>query len=428
MAKSSEPKSKLFCIGYNASGEFGLGHHEPIPYLEQIKYPITKVYNSNRYSFYADDYHKNIWIAGAHRYGAFGIPLSEDSKYDDIETLRPMTYFKDHNIQIKRICLSMLAYCTFFITTDNEVYGCGTNSDDDLGLKEGIVTPEWNKTDHYLPVLIPQLQGAIDIQSTAGFCVALCKSDDKGLSTVIDNYCRVFSVPDDIRSLLVMFCRFTKVYTNAYTGHGHGDNYETKKYLGWKEIEYFSDKNIVKFQVGQNFSVYLGADGRVYSCGDNKYGQLGIANDQDVMGIKSPQEIMYFSKNEIDIVDISSGSDFTLALDSHGNIYAWGRNRPGQCGTGNQQDVYVPRLLDSLKEYEIELIRCGYHHGYCRSKCGKHWIWGQNDDNECLRYELGTDKNVHSPHRIDQIIKRKTASNRIIDVYPGYYATKIICA
>ena len=127
-------------------------------------------------------------------------------------------------------------------------------------------------------------------------------------------------------------------------------------------------------------------------------------------------------------MDIVVGDSSSLALDINGLVYAWGDNTDGQCGISKDVEfLFKPKLIDELIDYDIEIIKFGYHHGYCRSKCGKHWIWGQNDDNECLMYEQGEDEDVFSPHRIDEIVTEKAGATRIIDIYPGYYATKIIC-
>ena len=88
--------------------------------------------------------------------------------------------------------------------------------------------------------------------------------------------------------------------------------------------------------------------------------------------------------------------------------------------------IYTQTLIDALKDCKIDLIQCGYNHNYCRSKCGKHRIWGRNDGNECLRYELGQDIDVSELYRIDHTWKQNAGIERVIDVIPAYYSTKII--
>ena len=76
----------------------------------------------------------------------------------------------------------------------------------------------------------------------------------------------------------------------------------------------------------------------------------------------------------------------------------------------------------------MDLVRCGYNMSYCRTKCGKHFIWGQNDDNECMTYDESHNyEDALIPHRIDDIIMEQLEDiSNIFDVYPGYYSTQII--
>lgn len=307
----------------------------------------------------------------------------------------------------------------------------------------GFTEQEWenqkkknsNRSSIYLPALIEELHGlnVTQIQSTAHFGLALCQSDDEQLSTIISHWCRLFTCPDDIKSLIFLFSKFQKVYTTAYYGHGLGDEYEKNVKYGWAEIEDLNDKNIIKFSIGNAFSLFLAANGAVYACGDNMDGQLGLGEDA-VENTNVPLEIEYFTdlENGIKIVDIACCSDAALALDVNGRVYAWGYNHQGQCAIGDNipRRIYTPRLIDALIDYDIDLIRCGYNHCTARSKCGNHWIWGQNDDNECLTYEQDEyDRfdNVHSTKRIDKIIKETCEVGSVVEVHPGYYSTKIIC-
>ena len=66
---------------------------------------------------------------------------------------------------------------------------------------------------------------------------------------------------------------------------------------------------------------------------------------------------------------------------------------------------------------------------YCRTLCGKHFIWGANADNECITYQKNEFVNFESvtlPHRIDDIAKEKCGISEIKEIYPGYFSTQVI--
>ena len=306
-----------------------------------------------------------------------------------------------------------------FLLKQQKLYACGNNYSDRLGLNDESLVYETIVP----PVLISQLSDVVDAQSSF-FGIVLCRSNNKQTGMILNYWFRLLRlpVPDDFTFVIMTFSKFSKVYTNAYRGHALGAAYDAYHRLGWKEIESLSDKDIVQIVAGAGYSLYLGSDGIVYGCGCNDVGELGNGDKNEVY---IPKEIKYFKENNINIIDIATGYGHSLALDSDNNIYSWGYNSDGQCGDGCNENLIVPKIIESLKEYKIDLIRCGYLMSYCRSICGKHFIWGSNTYNECLTYD--GKKTVCTPYRIDNIIKDKCDTTRIIDIYPGRDSTKIIC-
>lgn len=67
--------------------------------------------------------------------------------------------------------------------------------------------------------------------------------------------------------------------------------------------------------------------GQVYSCGENKFGQLGIGNQ--VPHVAAPQRISYRGPP---IRTIACGADFSMIADIRGNLYSFGCPEYGQLG------------------------------------------------------------------------------------------------
>ena len=95
--------------------------------------------------------------------------------------------------------------------------------------------------------------------------------------------------------------------------------------------------NVVQVSGGSNYSLALTADGYVYAWGDNTYGQLG--NGQAAFSTANsavPTRVQSnFGGPLTGIVAISAGQDHALALGADGTVYAWGRNQYGQLGNGS---------------------------------------------------------------------------------------------
>ena len=73
----------------------------------------------------------------------------------------------------------------------------------------------------------------------------------------------------------------------------------------------------------------------------------------------------------------------------------------------------------------MDTIKCGEEHSYVHTKCDRHYLFGENGDNECL--VLDNVSPVLSPHCINDIITKQINIDTIIDIVPGYYNAKLIC-
>ena len=399
-------KRCAYFIGFNGCGQMGFGHNDSVTHLTKSKYEITKIFGSNQYTFFADDKYKHIWCAGYNHRGQLGLGADEDPLNESVITegfdpenqMIEYNYFKENDIKISKICVSPAGSTTFFMTEDDQIYGCGNQ----LGLGKLIK--------HFTPVLISELENVVDMIPASHLSLALCRSDDKTIMTITEHWCRLFAVPDDIILMIVMFSTFSTVYSTVFNGYGHKKKYKK----GWYEMEELSQRNIIKISAGVSFAIYLDSNGNVYANGENDEGQLGLGfiDEDGEEYVEIPTEIEYFKTNDIKIVDISCGQCHSLAVDVNGRLYAWGRNVKGQCGSSETANVSTPKLMESLVKYKVDVIRCGWTISYCRTKCGKNFIWGQNDDNECLTYDNTRGyQDVCIPTQIDDIVTKNCDCN-----------------
>ena len=419
MATSCNKNQSILFVGYNYFDEFGDKDDvdQPTPYTHQ---PFTKLFCANAFSIYTDDSYTNIWSSGYNASGQCGV--TSDSY--TIKQLEPITAFKENEINIKKICVNTSGDAVFFISDENKLYGCGW--------LKGIN----NDQSVYTPKLMTGLKDVIDAKATSYLCIALCSSNNDILCQIIQNWSRLYSVPDDVTSVIIMFSKTTTIYSTTNSpGSGHPKNYELPNKNGWNEVEFFNDKNVIKIDAGYYHTLFLDDTGNVYACGKSASdGRLGIGDvthleddDEELISSKVvniPLKIKYFEDNGIRIVDIACGSDHNLALDVNGRIYSWGWNEHGQCGDGKMEnEILEPKLIESLKGYRINLIRCGYCHSYCRSECGKHFIWGNNTYGGCM---VKDEEMVLLPYRVDGLIKEQCGDCEIVELLPGYYNTKVI--
>ncbi|MDR3152161.1 MAG: hypothetical protein LBT85_01680 [Bifidobacteriaceae bacterium] len=166
----------------------------------------------------------------------------------------------------------------------------------------------------------------------------------------------------------------------------------------------------------------LREDGTVYAWGKNDYGQLG-ANDEigsdraPVMKYRTYPNIVWGLRN---IEQIASGEHNGYALDSAGNLYAWGANDKGQLGIGIADDrVYTrPQLNLALVNYNIIKIEAAGDSIYALDAQGNIHSWGDNTKDQLGLYSYEYEDVVSEPTIIPDF---KVAD---IDVSEGWVVAK----
>uniref|UniRef100_A0A452RZX2 Probable E3 ubiquitin-protein ligase HERC4 n=1 Tax=Ursus americanus TaxID=9643 RepID=A0A452RZX2_URSAM len=125
-----------------------------------------------------------------------------------------------------------------------------------------------------------------------------------------------------------------------------------------RNIKSLSDIQIVQVACGYYHSLALSKASEVFCWGQNKYGQLGLGIDCKKQA--SPQLIK--SLLGIPFTQVAAGGAHSFVLTLSGAIFGWGRNKFGQLGLNDENDRYVPNLLKSLRTQKIVYICCGEDH------------------------------------------------------------------
>ena len=314
-----------------------------------------------------------------------------DASNWDLVTLdyKHIKEFAESNLKITKIFKSSSRL--FALTKANKIYASGNNSFGELGINvEDTFIKPLTKVDTLCD------KNVFDIQMADEYSLALCGSDKQSTVMIIENWCRTTldRISKDVIQLIVNYVRQNVVYSTMYGeygGNGHGINDQTKKHKHWKIVKALEDSNIVKIRCGNQFSMFLDSDGVLWTAGRNDPG--GFCGDNWRCIIYKPVKISYFITNKIEVVDIVCGQFHTLAMDNNGKIYSWGRRGQGQCGDGNGNPSWAywskktPAPIEYFEDQVIEAIGCGYLHSYCKTIENKHYLFGDNQDYQCLKPE-----------------------------------------
>ena len=131
-------------------------------------------------------------------------------------------------------------------------------------------------------------------------------------------------------------------------------------------------------------------DGRLYMCGDNRYGYIGDGTTEDRY---TPTKILDH------VISVSLGDEHSGAITQDGSLYMWGCNYSGQIGDGTTEyRRYTPtKILD-----HVIAVSLGYEHSGAITQDGSLYMWGWNSSGQIGD---GTTENRYKPTKIlDHVI------------------------
>ncbi|XP_063967097.1 probable E3 ubiquitin-protein ligase HERC4 isoform X2 [Lytechinus pictus] len=162
------------------------------------------------------------------------------------------------------------------------------------------------------------------------------------------------------------------------------ENYD-KMVFPTSELEDDPSIDIVNVCCGRQHFLALSADGRVYSWGGNDEGQLGNGIPQKKGTYRArPKPRLIKSVSDVGVVQIACGDYHSLALTRDGRLFSWGSNRHGQLGVckGNAKRekllVDKPIEIKSLWGVPLQRIAAGGEHSVFLSVSGSVYVCGWN--------------------------------------------------
>jgi len=126
--------------------------------------------------------------------------------------------------------------------------------------------------------------------------------------------------------------------------------------------------------------------GQIYTMGNNRWGQCGIATYQprttlDHATTPLSSQIIYEPSLVRAIMEPIQSMDLGLqhcvALSKNGRVYCWGKSDRGQLGLGptDLARYDIPTRVDSLRD--IIMVSAGFNHAAALSSKGQVFVWGK---------------------------------------------------
>lgn len=128
---------------------------------------------------------------------------------------------------------------------------------------------------------------------------------------------------------------------------------------------------IIAIAGGEKHSIFLKNDGTVWACGYNAYGQLG---DGTLIKKTTPIQISGLTN----IVAIGAGDMHSLFVKNDGTVLSCGSNNLGQCGDGTSMNNKItPVLVTGVSG--IVAVDGGYQYSMFLNSAGNVWAVGNNN-------------------------------------------------
>lgn len=168
---------------------------------------------------------------------------------------------------------------------------------------------------------------------------------------------------------------------------------------------------IKQIAVGAGHTVALNHHGQIWTWGDGDNGRLGHGNEHDCFTPQLVQAMAHLTVQQVScyfhtIAVIQKKiieNDNTNTNTNGGQVYSWGYNHDGQCGTGCQNNHLLPQLVRGFNN-QIHVVKasCGQDHSAVLTDHGKVYCWGYNGEGQ-----LGIGKTEEScvllPRKVDKL-------------------------
>jgi len=135
----------------------------------------------------------------------------------------------------------------------------------------------------------------------------------------------------------------------------------------------------IDVSAGSDHTLALRGDGTIWACGRNDYGQLGDST-------KKHRSVLVQINVDNDWATVQGGKDFTIAVKTNGSLWSWGQNAEGRLGLGTiiPSCVIKPTQVGEDRDWTREKtgISAGLEHVIALKTDGTLWTWGGNPDGE----------------------------------------------
>ncbi|KAJ1272397.1 hypothetical protein BS78_06G199000 [Paspalum vaginatum] len=172
-------------------------------------------------------------------------------------------------------------------------------------------------------------------------------------------------------------------------------------------VDSLTDYDFIQVSCGTAHTVALSVTGVVFTIGSSTHGQLGNpqGDGKSVCAVEGPLKTEF-------VRHISSGSSHVAVLTTDGKVFTWGNGKEGQLGLGDYLNRTSPTLVEALEGRHVESISCGYN--YTAAVC-LHKIISRKDLSVCsgCKMAFGFTRKKHNCYHCGSMFCNSCSSNKV---------------
>ncbi|WP_299505664.1 Ig-like domain-containing protein [uncultured Roseobacter sp.] len=258
---------------------------------------------------------------------------------------------------------------SYAVAADGTLYAWGSNTNGQLGTGD--------QDERLVPTAVTALADETVLVATSGTSHTLALTDDG------------------------------KVYAFGSNTDNQVNDSEDRRVIDPVRVEGLPE-DIVAVTADGKTSFAVTSDGRVFGWGQSDEGQLLQGTDNgdgtftaDPADVATPVELIGLPEG---VVDVKGGARWAVALTQDGDVYAWGPNDEGPTGgldgdPATESDFsFLPTKIAELDDINIVEIQTGTNSIIAVSDTGAIFTWGSNSDG---RLGYASDGSVYAPQGVD---------------------------
>ncbi|XP_021731124.1 ultraviolet-B receptor UVR8 isoform X1 [Chenopodium quinoa] len=154
-----------------------------------------------------------------------------------------------------------------------------------------------------------------------------------------------------------------------------------------KLVDSLTNFNISHVSAGWNHSGFVSDSGRLFTCGDGSFGQLGHG---DYQSCSSPMEVSFFNSKHVEQIACGMRHSLVLLKGNLGDkVYGFGSGKRGQLGVSEDKikSVSFPKTCSGLEHAEVVAILANGDQSAALSGSGRLYTWGRSfssSSNVCI--------------------------------------------